>query len=90
MCRGVGLKSQKWNIETGENETHTVEYSYSFFTGRSILRVDGDSFSVRGNPFKIKIARRELILVGEAQAILDIDKNGKATLILKDAQVVKV
>ena len=84
------MKSQKWMVTTEDNDIHTVEYSYSFFTGKYVLKVDGDSFAVQGLPFKIKIARREIILVGGMQAVLEVDKKGKAALTLKDAEVVAV
>jgi hypothetical protein len=77
---------QTWNIEI-DGEKHTVEYNCSVITGKTVLTVDGDSFTVKGKPFGIGIARREPIIVGDVQAMLDVKKNGSATLFCREGDV---
>ena len=77
---------QKWSV-TVDGEKHTIEYTCSPLMGKTVLTVDGDSFTVRGKPFGIGIERREPILVGGVQAILDVKKGGKATLICREGEV---
>ena len=80
---------QKFKV-TYESESCEVEYRYSRLTGKTELTVDGFSFAVKGKPFGIGVARREPIMVCGAQAMLDVDKSGKAKIILRDGEVVEV
>lgn len=80
---------QKWQVAV-ENDEHTVEYKCSAFWGKTQLVVDGDSFTVKGKPFGIGLCRRESILVGGTQAILDVAKNGKAKLICREGEVKEI
>ena len=80
------MAKQSWTV-TVDGEKHTVAYSCSTITGKTVLTVDGDSFTVKGKPFGIGIERREPILVGGVQAILDVKKGGKATLICREGEV---
>lgn len=75
---------QRFMVICGEDE-HTVGYSYSALSGKTKLCVDGDEFVVKGKPFKIGVCRREMIIIGSSQAILDVDKKGKAKIICRDA-----
>lgn len=77
---------QKWLVKTDSGES-SVEYSFSALSGKTTLKVDGDSFTVKGKPFGIGCARSEMILVGGEQAILNVAKGGKATLICRDGEV---
>ncbi len=77
---------QNWIVKIGEREIG-VGYSYSRFSGKTSLSVDGESFVVRGKPFCIGCARNEMIMVGGEQAILNIAKNGKAGLICREGEV---
>lgn len=77
---------QKWSV-TVDGEKHEVGYACSPFWGKTVLTVDGASFTVRGKPFGIGLVRREPILVGGVQAILDVKKGGKATLICREGEV---
>ena len=56
-------------------------------TGKTVLTVDGSSFTVKGKPFGIGLVRREPILVGGTQAILDVKKGGKAKLVCREGEV---
>ena len=77
---------QKWLVTVGDREIE-VSYSCSVFSGKTVLTVDGDSFTVKGKPFGIGLCRREMILLGGEQAILDVGKNGKAALICREGEV---
>ena len=80
------MVKQKWTVVIDEM-TVNVEYKCSPLSGKTVLTVDGDSFTVRGKPFGIGLCRRETVMVGGSQAILDVAKNGKATLICRDGEV---
>ena len=80
------MVKQKWLVVTDKGEV-TVEYSYSKLSGKTILTVDTDTFTVKGKPFGIGCERREMIMVGGEQAILDVKKDGKATLICREGEV---
>ena len=77
---------QKWTV-TADGVTHEVEYACSAFWGKTQLVVDGDSFSVKGKLFGIGLERREPILVGGMQAILDVARGGRAKLVCREAEV---
>jgi hypothetical protein len=77
---------QKWAV-TVDGVYHTVEYKCSPLSGKTQLTVDGDSFTVRGKPFGIGIERRESIIVGSTQAILDVKRGGRANLICREGKV---
>ena len=77
---------QKWTVTVQEAE-HVVEYKCSALWGKTVLVVDGDAFTVKGKPFGIGLERREVILVGGVQAILDVKRGGKAHLICREGEV---
>ena len=77
---------QRWTVITDSGE-HALEYKCSAFWGKTVLTVDGDSFTVKGKPFGIGLVRREPIIVGGAQAMLDVKKGGKAALICREGDV---
>ncbi len=76
-----------WHIET-EDTVHTVSYTLSRLTGRMTVTVDGDAFTLSAGLFAMKAARREPFRLvgpdGEAeQAVLVVDKKGRATLLFR-------
>lgn len=73
-----------------DGEKHTVDYACSPMTGKTVLTVDGSSFTVKGKPFGIGLVRREPILVGGTQAILDVKKGGKAKLVCREGEVEEI
>lgn len=79
---------QNW-VVTIDGEKYEVGYKCTPIIGKTVLTVDGFSFAVKGKPFGIGLERREPILVGGTQAILDVKKGGKATLICRDGEVVE-
>ena len=80
---------QNWNV-TVDGEKHTVAYACSPLTGKTILTVDGASFTVKGKPFGIGLVRREPILVGSVQAMLDVKKGGRAALVCREGDVEEI
>lgn len=77
---------QKWSVTFGE-EKHDVTYECTPVTGRVALCVDGSTFVVKGKPFGIGLVRREVVIVGGAQGLLDIQKGGRAKLTVRDGEV---
>ena len=75
-------------LVTKEENKHTVGYFYNKLTGKTKLVVDGDEFVVSGKIFGIGVCRREMIIIGGSQAVLDIDKKGRAKIICRDADEV--
>ena len=84
-------KTVTWRIPT-EAPTHTVTYSLNKFTGRMTVSLDGDEFTLSAGFLSLKAARREPFRIvdeeGEAeQAILVVDKKGRASLIFRAQEV---
>lgn len=77
---------QKWIVRI-DGEEHTVEYECRPLVGKTVLRVDNDSFTVKGKPFGIGLVRSEMILIGNSQGVLSVKKGGHATLICRDGEV---
>ena len=81
---------QIWQVVIDE-DTHEVEYRFSKLSGRTVLVVDGDAFTVKGKPFGIGAARREPVIVGMCQGVLTVSKGGKAELTVNEAnEIIKV
>lgn len=80
---------QKWLVRIDDKEI-SVEYKCSPFVGKTVLVVGGDSFTVKGKPFGIGLVRRESVIIGGTQAILDVKKGGRAELIVRDGEVEKL
>ena len=84
-------KTVTWRIPT-EAPTHTVTYSLNKFTGRMTVSLDGDEFTLSAGFLSLKAARREPFRIvdedGEAeQAILAVDKKGRASLIFRAKEI---
>ncbi len=80
---------QKWTVTVDET-AHDVEYICKPMLGKTELCVDGVSFTVQGKPLGIGLVRREMVMVGGVQGILDVKKGGKADLIVREAEVKKI
>ena len=80
---------QKWLVTVDSTE-HTVEYTCSPFSGKTVLKVDEDSYTVKGKPFGIGIERNEMILIGDTQGILSVKKGGSAELICREGEVKEI
>ena len=90
--RRAMAKTVTWRIPT-EAPTHTVTYSLNKFTGRMTVSLDGDEFTLSAGFLSLKAARREPFRIvdeeGEAeQAILVVDKKGRASLLFRAKEVV--
>ena len=84
-------KVTTWRIPV-EAPTHTVTYSLNKFTGKMTVSLDGDEFALSAGFLSIKAARREPFRIvdedGEAeQAILVVDKKGRARLLFRAKEV---
>lgn len=75
---------QSFKVEK-DGEEYRIRYEYSKLSGKTKLTVNEDEFVVGGKPFCIGVCRRESVLIGTSQAILDVDKRGRARLICRDA-----
>ena len=80
-----------WRIPV-DAPTHTVTYSLNKFTGKMIITRDGDEFVLPAGFLSLKAARREPFRIvdeeGEAeQAILVVDRKGRASLIFRAKEV---
>ena len=84
-------KTITWRIPA-EEPTHTVTYSLNRFTGKMTVTLDGDEFTLSAGFLSLKATRREPFRIldeeGEAeQAILVVDKKGRASLIFRAKEV---
>lgn len=82
------MKKQIFKV-TKDGCEYRIGYSYSPISGKTKLSVDNDEFTVSGKPFYIGVSRREMIIIGSSQGILDIDKKGRAKIICKDADSIE-
>ena len=85
-------KITTWRIPA-EAPTHTVTYSLNKFTGKMTVTLDGDEYTLSAGFLSLKAARREPFRIvdeeGEAeQAILVVDKKGRASLLFRANEVV--
>ena len=81
--------NQKFKVIYGDDVCE-VGYKYSRLTGKTELSIDGVAFTVKGKPFGIGVCRKEPIMVCGAQAMLDVKKNGRATLFIRDGEVEEI
>lgn len=84
-------KTTTWRIPT-EGGEHIITYSLKKLTGRMTVTLDGDEFILPAGFLSLKAARREPFRIvdgdGEAeQAVLMVDKKGKATLLFRAKEV---
>ncbi len=84
-------------VEEGTTVTteHTIVYTLSRLTGRMTVTVDGDTYTLPAGLFACKAARREPFRLvgadGEAeQAVLVVDKKGKASLLFRAETVAPI
>ena len=86
------MKKTVWCIENADGTSHTVTYCLSRLTGRTVVTVNEDVFTLSAGFLAVKAARREPFRLvdadGEAeQAVLAVDKRGRATLIFRGETV---
>ena len=84
-------KTTTWRIPA-EGSEHIITYSLNKFTGKMTVTLDGDEFTLSAGFLSLKAARREPFRIvdeaGEAeQAILVVDKKGRASLLFRAKEV---
>ena len=84
-------KITTWRIAT-ETAEHTVTYSLNKLTGKMTVTLDGDDFVLSAGFLSLKAARREPFRIVDGdeeaeQAILTVDKKGKASLLFRATTV---
>lgn len=81
-----------WNavIEDADTprETHTVLCVFRRLTGRITVTIDGEDFRLPAGFLGLAAARREIFRLGDEQAVLVVEKSGKAQLIFRGETVV--
>ena len=87
-------KTTVWRIATedGDAAAHIITYSLNKFTGKMTVTLDGDEFTLPAGFLSLKAARRDPFRIvgadGEAeQAILVVDKKGRASLLFRAKEV---
>ncbi len=84
-------KTTTWHLQTEDSE-HIITYSLKKLIGRMSVTLDGDKFVLPAGFLSLKAARREPFRIvgadGEAeQAILVVDKRGRASLLFRAKEV---
>ncbi len=68
-------KSLEWKIER-EDGMHTVRLTYSYFTGKAIVTIDGSRFDISVGMGKLR-GTQQAFRLGEEMAVLDFPKKGE-------------
>lgn len=76
------MKTVFWRVQT-EDMTHEVSYAFARLKGRITVTIDGDSFDLPAGFLGLRPARREIFRLGDEQAVLVVDKGGKAQLLFR-------
>ena len=77
---------QYWTVKTDDG-MHDLSYTYSRWTGKSVLTIDGESFVQNLRSFRIAVARREVFRLGDEQCVLEVSGNGRAAVICRGKTV---
>ena len=72
-------KLQKWSVDI-EGEVHTVAYKKRSLFGKAKITIDEFTFPLVS--VKLFSSHREVFRLGDKQAILEVAKNGRASIIL--------
>lgn len=76
-------KKYVWKIadtaEDGTEATHSVELECSYFTGKAIVVIDGDSYNISVKPFSLR-GTNQIFRLGELPAMLDFPRKGEPTV----------
>lgn len=73
-------RKQIW-IVPGETGVHEVTYRCSYWTGKSVLTIDGEAFVQKLKPLYLNVKRREIFRLGEEQCVLCVRSNGTAEIL---------
>jgi hypothetical protein len=75
------MRKQHWKINADE-AVCDITYSFSRFGGMTV-GIDGENFKLPTGFLGLKAAKREIFRVGDEQAILVVDRKGKAKLLFR-------
>ena len=73
-------KKLYWEQES-EGERHEVVLTYSYFSGKAVVEIDGMSFDISTKPFSLR-GTNQAFRLGEEMAVLDFPKKGIPAVIL--------
>ena len=79
-------KKQVWTVKTDDG-VHTLAYSYSIWSGKSVFTIDGEDFVQKMRSFRVNVARREIFRLGDEQCVLAVSGNGRAEIIYRGKTV---
>lgn len=79
-------KLQKWSVDI-EGEVHTVAYRKRSLFRKAKITIDEFTFPLVS--VKLFSSHREVFRLGDKQAILEVAKNGKASIILDSDKLVE-
>lgn len=80
-------KIQKWSVTIDESE-HTVIYKRGSLFSKPKITIDDLTFPlVSVKPFS---SHREIFRLGDSQAILEVSKSGKASIILDSEKLPEI
>lgn len=79
-------KKQYWTVQTDDGG-HDLSYSYAFWTGKSVLCIDGEELVQKLKPFRIGVSRREIFRLGDEQCVLAVSASGRAEIICRGKTV---
>ena len=74
--------AQTWTVME-DDVTHKVEYLCNPFTGNITVTIDGESFALKSKFLFFGLARREMFRVGDTQALLVVNRGGRAQVLIK-------
>ncbi|MBE6593014.1 MAG: hypothetical protein E7642_03365 [Ruminococcaceae bacterium] len=78
------------DIETGEltgnTLTHTISLSYSYFSGKAVVTIDGSEFNISERPFALK-GTEQMFRLGDSAALLRFE-SGEPTVTV-DNEILK-
>lgn len=76
------MKQTRWQT-TVDEQTHEVIYRFSRLAGRITVAIDGEAFDLPAGLLGLRAARREIFRLGDEQAVLVVEKGGRASLLLR-------
>lgn len=68
-------------------EKHTVSCVFRRLTGRITVTIDGEDFRLPAGFLGLGAAKREIFRLGDEQAVLAVEKSGRAQLIFRGETV---
>lgn len=76
-------KIQRWEIPL-DGETHHITYKRRALSRKVCMEIDGESFTLP------RTQREEIFRLGDEQAILCVDRKGRATIRLRDGVIEEI